>query len=75
MLEAIDELKPEDIEEVYSPEKLADLALLNEKSEIRELVSEDYFIPACKGGFPAAKFGTKEIDTWVYPAVKEFRSY
>lgn len=76
-MDAIDELMSEDLNEQWSPEKLSALEAINEQTHLKDLLSEDYFIPLNAGALPNAEYnqtvdsaGRKPLANWVYPSAK-----
>ena len=49
--------------------------LQNEKTELKALLKEKFVIPSNSGSLPQAQFNLANLDTWVYPASKSFRTY
>ena len=48
---------------------------MNEKTELKDVLSESYHIPLNSGDLPGAIYNEQNLDTWVYPASKAFRTY
>ena len=57
------------------PRKSKRLSLAEEKTELKALLKENFTIPANSGSLPCATTNECELDQWVYPASKTFRTY
>ena len=55
--------------------RISQIEILNEKTELKEIISESYHIPLNSGDLPGAMYNEPNLETWVYPASKAFRSY
>jgi len=59
------------------------LSEINETTELKSLLQENYYIPRNSGSLPGAIYnndvdaitGESPLQTWVYPASKTFRTY
>ena len=75
------------MEECITPQRkmrrVSEIEILNEKTEFKNLLNERYMIPFNSGSLPGAVYnddnndltGQSELNTWVYPASKQFRTY
>jgi hypothetical protein len=48
---------------------------MQEKTELKNLLKEKFVIPSNNGTIPAASLNKENLNTWVYPASKSFRTY
>ena len=66
------------IDDLFTPErkrKSRVSELLNEKTELKNLIREEYYIPLNSGSLPGASYNEANLKTWIYPASKTFRTY
>ena len=66
------------IEDLFTPDRRKSRRvseLVNEKTELKNLLREDYYIPLNSGSLPGAEYAEENLDSWVYPASKTFRTY